>query len=570
MLSMIVANAAAVVASAALVRRAGTGRPALDVVLFLLFRLILVSATVLLAGWAGLLRGPVLGAAGAAALAALVAAGAHRPLLRRPSIEADPVVLGVALLYLVRTLLLAWFLAPYSWDALSYHLPKVAEWVRAGAIGTELGPDPRAWFSGGLELVETWWAVFLHHDALIELGGVEFLALGFAGAHALARQTGCTPRAAFLAGMLYAATPGVLVQSTACLNDAAAAAAVVAAAALVQGRAHPLLWIAAAATGLGVKATFAFSLPGLAFLAWAERKAPMAPLPRPALAVGVAAVAILLGGYWYARNARHHGNPLYPLGTKALATEQGGELQRVGPRPSAFARNASALLGERIRDDAAPYHPLSAGLAGWGVAAFALGLPSLLVMLPRDPALGRLAAAFGISLAVSLACVVEDPWNMRFTWAFPAVLAVAFARLTDRVACLRHGGVAALLFTLLAATPGADDLRRPLPLARLARAPWRERELSVEQIGRRPPPRAACLAAMGSTSYLFYGPDFLNSVVFLRPASVDDLVDGLKRSGAEILYAGEFPATAAHDRLLRDAVRSGRLRRVQSFWYALP
>src|SRR5436189_74641 len=83
---------------------------------------------------ASLLTPAALGIAGAAALAALLAGGAHRRLPRWRDPGAGPVILVIFGLVALRLLAQAWVFAPYIPDVLSYNLPKVAEWVRAGAL----------------------------------------------------------------------------------------------------------------------------------------------------------------------------------------------------------------------------------------------------------------------------------------------------------------------------------------------------------------------------------------------------------------------------------------------------
>src|SRR5207244_3087828 len=137
-----------------------------------------------------------------------------------------------------RLLLQVWFFAPMVGDALTYHLPKVAEWVGSGRMTRELGPDPRAAFPAGFELVEAWCCVFLHHDALIEMAGVEFLALAFAATYALGRRLGLEERPSVLAAFLYALTPGLHFQATGCMNDGPVAALIVGGGALLFLRLH--------------------------------------------------------------------------------------------------------------------------------------------------------------------------------------------------------------------------------------------------------------------------------------------------------------------------------------------
>ncbi|HEV3027247.1 MAG TPA: hypothetical protein VG457_06715, partial [Planctomycetota bacterium] len=177
LLAMGVANAAALLGAGTILRQIRTGRTPVDAVLFLTVRLVILSTAVLAAGAGSFLTPLGLGAAGLAALLVLVARGAHRGWSLPSELPWGRVWSLIAGILVLRLLLHVWIFAPYVIDALSYHLPKIAEWVRAGAFTREMGLDPRSSFPAGFELVETWWVVFLHHDVLIELGGVEFLLL---------------------------------------------------------------------------------------------------------------------------------------------------------------------------------------------------------------------------------------------------------------------------------------------------------------------------------------------------------------------------------------------------------
>jgi hypothetical protein len=117
----------------------------------------------------------------------------------------------------------------------------MAEWIREGRILHAPGTDVRETFPAGFELLEAWWTVFLHHDFLIEMAGVEFLALAFAAVAALGRTLGLAPRAAAAAGLLYLLTPGVHLLAVSCMNDAPVAALFLSSAALSLPRASRAL-----------------------------------------------------------------------------------------------------------------------------------------------------------------------------------------------------------------------------------------------------------------------------------------------------------------------------------------
>src|SRR5207248_3166058 len=125
----------------------------------------------------------------------------------------------------------------------------------------EWGLDLRSSFAAGLELIETWWVVFLHHDVLIGMAGLEFLILGAVSMADIAKRLGTTNRFACLAGYLYALTPGLCLQSISCLNDGPVAAVWTATACLILRKAPLALIAVPVALGGGIKAPYFYALP---------------------------------------------------------------------------------------------------------------------------------------------------------------------------------------------------------------------------------------------------------------------------------------------------------------------
>lgn len=396
---------------------------------FLVFLLLFTgiqSLLVLAAGLAGLLSfGPLTLFCGAAwIIVAWRNRSALRPSLEPPHDRSGILFLGIALAAFASFLIKTALLSPYTGDALSYHLPKIAEWVRAGRFVWRIHHDPRMWFPAGFELVETWWVVFLRHDALIELGGVQMALIAFAAVFSLAESFGVR---AGLASLVYLLLPVVILNVTSCGNDLGAAAMVLAAYALVArgapraAQAFPLL------LALGMKATGGFAAFGvLLFAAWRER--PARELPRWGSAV-LAGSGLILAAFWYLRNWAVAGHPFYPFhgihGEFTWSPQQGG-----------FDIDSLQLaiqdLPHRI-EDTHPYESLAENSTAWGWAAVPLGLPALLIALREDRNLRRLAAAFAFGAAVTLCFVWNDGKNLRFVLWFPALLALAVARIEHRL-----------------------------------------------------------------------------------------------------------------------------------------
>ena len=553
---MCVANAAAILGSLALLRRAKTGLFAADALLFLLFHLLILSLAVLAAGVSGFLTPSGLGGAGALALGILLARKEHRGWSRPLLPEAGPLVWGALAVVALRLLVQVWFLSPSLGDPLAYHLPKVAEWVRAGGFTREMGAHPHAPFPAGFELIETWWVVFLKHDLLIELAGVEFLILGFLAVGAMAVAAGLSPFWGLVAGFLYSMTPGLHFSATSCLNDAPAAAMIVSMMSLAACRIHPSLLIAAAGLGLGIKPTVGFAIPGVLLLAWLARREPSAGAPARALAMTLSLAGLVVGAFWYARNAIWFGNPFHPLGSAGFADPTPVQF---GPRLDSLWRNLINLVNVRITDHSAKYGPNVDHMAGWGGASFAVGVIGWIAGARDDNHLKRLGAAFGLSLAGILLLVQDDPWCLKYVFFFPAVLCLAAARLAQHLPGVRPFVWAAVAFSFMGTWFGYD-LR--LEDARtLASQSWRHRSAAaLPYAGLDSDPGSDPIGYFGGPtgpSYLLYRPDFSRRVIYLRSTSSDALRDEMKSAGVQVFYCpGPAPE---QQRVVDEAVGRGIL-----------
>ncbi len=541
LLSLLAANLAVLLGAHAILRRVRTGEATTDAVIFLLLRLLILSAVVLAAGFAGALSSGILGLAGGGALAALLVLGEHRrlPRVRIPKVGRFLLILGG--LVLLRSLLQAWYFAPFQRDALTYHLPKIGEWIQHGGFTREWGLDLRSTFPSGFELVETWWVVFVHHDVLIEIAGLEFLALGAVAIADMARRLGAAERFACLAGCLYALTPGLSLQATSCLNDGPVAAVWTATAALVLRRTPLLLALVPVFLGMGIKATYVYALPGLALL-WFVAGRPSPPSNRKVIAV--AAAALLVGSSWYLRNAVLYGNPIHPMGRSGIIAHQTHVAQQFGPSLDSLTENLRRATTSRIYDHLAPYDPELTLISGWGLTPFAGGILGLFLLLRSDPLLRKVAMAYGLSLLSVFVLVVSDPWFMRYVLFFPGLFALAAAKAAETRPSLSIVVLAALVVEFVATmVPGAFPVGGVTTLESMS---WRERTLyphrgmdAVDAVGFLEEPDAEVKI------YPVYRPDFSRRVLHLRPASLEGLVEAMRREGLAFLFCpGGHPLAA--------------------------
>jgi hypothetical protein len=551
-LLLVLANAASLLGASALVRRMSTGSASVDAVLLLVIRLSLISGAVLLCGVTGTLSPIGLGTLSVLALALLGACGEHKhwQWIPLPPVGWAWIVFIIAVG--VRLLAQVWFFAPYLGDPLAYHLPKVAEWVRAGAFTREMGVHPHATFPAGFELIETWWVVFLKHDVLIEMAGVEFLILAGASAGALAKILGAGDRSACLAGALYALVPALHLSATSCLNDTPASALVVSTMLLIIARAHPATFLAAAGLGLGIKPTYGFALPGMILLNFLWRSSGTLARPRSAEAFSLAVLGLVLGTCWYARNWIWFGSPFYPLGSASDP-----KMVQFGASLSSLWANLASLVGARVYDNATLYGPNDDYMAGWGAAPFAIGVMALLWIQRSDPRMRALALAFVVSLLSTLAFSRNDPWHLKYALFFPALPCVATALLSERVEGIKWLAGGTLGFAILG-TCLSYDLRAE-HLRVLAAQPWRERtaaRLAYGQVTREVPENTVGYfgGPLGAT-YLLYRPDFSRRVVYLRARTASTLVEEAHATGVRWVFAPD--PTAEQARILDDSTARG-------------
>ncbi|HUR39325.1 MAG TPA: hypothetical protein VM222_07515 [Planctomycetota bacterium] len=555
-LGMLVANAAALLGAQAILERLRSGKPAVDFVLLLLLRLFLISAAVLVAGLARLLNPLALGLAGAALIGVLVPLGVHRRLPRWSGGGWAPGWTLLAAAVAVRLLLQVWFLAPYHADALGYHRPKVAERVRAGGFGLEFGPDLRSTFPAGFELIETWWVVFLHHDVLIEAAGLEFLLLSAASTYAIARELGWSSRTATAAAALFVMNPALHFMATSCINDGAITGLLVATVALIVAGVHPLLVLLPVAMGAGVKPTFLYTLPGLALMAaLLPRSEGVDPASRRTV-LTVAAGALLVGAFWYLRNAVVYHNPIYPMGPGGMRSlVSGAILQRVGPSWASLRDNLGCFLDIRVYDAQTAPDALCTNNFNWGPVGFALGAVAAIPALREDRLLRRVASGLAVSALGVFLSVELDPWCTRFVVFLAVLPALALARFWDRYRFVPLLGGAALLVQFVSTCiPGNLP---PETLKALVRQGWRERS-SMPAPAESRSSRVAYSCDDFGESYPLYGPGYDRGVVYVRDRTAQDLLDHLDRDRIEAVYVS--PNLHLRTAIFEEGVARGRLK----------
>ena len=556
-------------------------------------------ATVILAGLLGIFHGMAVAAFSAVGSIALIGIPSTRrrirecrkdiflPLARKlPRAAAAHPLLTVAwtafaLLLLLRGWMFVLLMPPTSFDTLTYHLPKVAQWVQTGSLHLPDLPVKRVFWPSGSECLNAWWAVFPHSDLLVNVPGHFFLAIVALSARALARNTGLSRTAAAWCALASALVPAYPVHATTCLNDLPVVAGFLYLAALWSRPAHDeqaarTRWILSAAVAcftIGVKPTIAFLSPGLILLAAtnagaADWRAIRRPGRFSAGAWALVLAAVALGSYWYFRNWFRFGSPLYPVVL--------GESSEDGIQSGAFSlsslRAALAMLASGGLLDGGPVIANLWKMTGWGWFAVCCGIPASAAAALFSSRYRTLLAAFLFSAATVLGTVVPDSSCLRFLLFFPPVLCIGFFVFLETAhppAALRAAFAALAAWTLLFCGGSALTNAGGLDWRRLRAHPRSTfsnlRALSLRLMRKIPEdaPAAACLWREDPL-YLLYGPRFTRRIETLETLGEGEgVADWLDSHGVRHLF---FPRWEEWNPAVGDALRrdlaSGRIEHV--------
>lgn len=205
---------------------------------------------------------------------------------------------------------------PQDWDTLAYHLPLIDHWIREGTLYV---PGCAFWYCpGNNEVLGLWFVAPFSGDFLIALNNIPAVVLLAAAAVELDAAFGVWRPLCHLSGIAVLATEVTWHQAISAGNDVAAAALFLATLLYViryaRDRRRADLFFASAAVGL-LAGTKYYAL-GYAGVAGIGVMTLLVACRRPrdaarALAIGLLGV-LILGSYWYIRNAAATGAPLYP------------------------------------------------------------------------------------------------------------------------------------------------------------------------------------------------------------------------------------------------------------------
>jgi hypothetical protein len=208
--------------------------------------------------------------------------------------------------------------AGYFIDDFGYHSMAVASWIQNGAF-RQIMPQFMAYLPMNAELLSGWFALPYHHDAMVAMAGLVWLALAAIAAGGLVRLGGGDATASLLTAAAIMASPTVVWQTrtfSAC--DLAGSASLLAAIYFSRNSVKCGRIGQAAAAGLlagfagGAKVTFLpIAVLICSFPLWTS-SAPMPRRTRLSFAAVMSLAAVALGSLWYVRNWVETGNPLFP------------------------------------------------------------------------------------------------------------------------------------------------------------------------------------------------------------------------------------------------------------------
>ncbi|MEO8603189.1 MAG: glycosyltransferase family 39 protein [bacterium] len=326
-----------------------------------------------------------------------------------------------------------------GWDGLRYHLPMIALMRQTHGLDFSAVHNPViAAYPKDIELWSHWILAFFGHDRWVDLAQLPCLLLAILATYAIARRLGSRRAAAAFGALLPGFAPVVLMQITTAYTDLAQSALLLTVVALL------LAWRDAASPGLGLSlgaalglllgskfsgAAFALLLlAALALLTWrAHGRRHFAAL------VGVALLALLLGGETYARNWRCHGNPVFPYQVSVAGLQLPGPWPATGVYGFAETRELSPFERQRRSWAAIDIVHHSTLFGGFGVVGPFLAVVSAvsLALALRDRDTARLAV---FALFATLFAVTPLSFRLRFVIYLLGLGGVSLGHLLDRAA----------------------------------------------------------------------------------------------------------------------------------------
>lgn len=518
----------------------------------------------------------------------------------------------LALIQLIRIIIHIWYIPPYVWDTVVYHLVNVAEWVQKGKIFPVVTPVDRVYWPANFELLEAWFTVFLHNDLLIKVAPFIYYLLTGASAYAIARTIKLNRVLSMSVIIFFLFTPSLAIQATACKNDVGISAVYLLSIAillnlLINGvndkfplRNQLLIVLMALCFGVGIKPYMAFIIPApliiFIFILWNQRKNNLFQKfyanrnkIYTSIMIFLLIGSLFLGSYWYIRNLVVFGNPVHPtdfrIGEHLIFgtgnAVQFGPGQRGSASLTGLIDNLKALVTIRIFDKSGAYSSHLSDMTGWGWFNFACGFSAIIYALIYVKYLRLMIISFVISLVMLFAFITTDPWFMRFTLWFPVIFALSFACLISnlsykwlRAVLLTFAIVCTMINWIAVLNVGEiskEDFQKMMSMPALKRS---TAELTHQQEGMfgkalETVPKneiiGVCFPNNG-WAYPLYDADYSRHLEYV---SIDDMQFTRRMKDRKINYLCVERITAEQIQLIQRSVQAGYMTKIEEFLYAL-
>lgn len=525
--------------------------------------LLQISGELILLGWTGFLRAPlVLLLHGLVTIGVLVWSQRRQPAGPRRLAEPEPDAprrdrwaLGlVALLcvpVVVRLILFATVLTPYSYDALTYHLPPLVEILQHGHFGnwSTLVVYANS-YPKNVEMIFLWLMLGGRSNFLL-FGQVAFLPLGVLAIAVLVRQFGASRPLALAAGLSLLFVPIVVIQATTGYIDVATGGVVLACAALtllywsgtLQTPGGRILLYAALGYLAGTKGN------GLELAALFGVASFVPDLVRrrlhPSHLLGLAAALPWVS--WYGANLVWFHNPIWPVAVPGLSKlfpfqQQLSDLLDSNVPPEFAGVPAWSRLWLVWREQLHPevVYSNDTRYAGLGPLWFTLWLPAIPFWLATVTAGQQRRKALALcALFVIAFLATPSPWWTRFSWWIIGPGVVAFAALWQRwPQWLRRAGgawfVLCALFVFVSTTTQMywtwPHFSRALAGETAAAILWDP----VLDATFRADHQVIAMARPPLERFYLYGQTLSNRPVFIQAGSSDQLLAQLRQAKATL------------------------------------
>ena len=385
----------------------------------------------------------------------------------------------ISIIFILSVFQVAWWafqtylFPPYAWDALIYHLPKVAHILQSNGIEVfQASSIYINTYPFNTELLFLWNTIYLGNDLLVNGTQIAFALSAVLAIYGISRKVGVKPQNALYA-MTFLFIPIVIQQATTCYIDIVISSLLIIAANFVLLKDKPKinLVIMGLAVGIMIGATYLFMLPGLIitlilFLSILlgqknekQMKTNRFPLFRKRFLKDFCLYStpvLLIGGVWYIRNYILFSNPVAPIEVTLF-----GQTLFNGPMmPTDIAHNTPVLthppsiinawLERGAPGWSHPVYTYDTGRGGFGLMFPILLLPSILFCLFIAYRKG-LRRYLVISLLFILSfLVVPMNWWSRYTIFFCGFGVLSFTVLMEHL--LRPKTIALIALPIIVLT----------------------------------------------------------------------------------------------------------------------